>query len=252
MSVHLYIATPAYGCSVHTSYATSLMALQGLCIQKGWECSIDMIGNESLVQRARNILTARFLQSKATHLLFIDGDIAFRPEAVIDRLVPADKDVVTGVYAKKSIQWDRVRQKLLKGKDTGEESIEETGLDYNINVVSGEHQVQDGLVEVLDSATGFMLIKRKVIEDMYAHYADTLWCKNDVHGTSMVDSYCALFDCLIDPESKRYLSEDYAFVRRFQQMGGAIHADISFPLAHLGAHTFTGDLRERFTLKYSA
>lgn len=249
--IHLYVATPAYGCLVHTAYAAALLQLQGLCIQRGVDISIDLMGNESLVQRGRNILQARFLKSPATHLLFIDADIAFSPSAVLDRLLKADKDIITGVYAKKSIDWGRVKSRM-SSEDRGDEPVQALGLDYNINVMPGENPVVDGVVPVLDSATGFMLIKRKVIEDMWAEFADALWCKNDIQGSTNVDAYCAVFDCMIDPETRRYLSEDYAFCRRWQQMGGTIHADISFPLAHIGSHTFSGDIRERFTWTYAA
>ena len=249
---HLYIATPAYACLVHTAYARALLQLQGECIKRGIHFSLDMIGNESLVQRARNILQARFLKSEATHLLFIDADIAFSPESVLDKLLPADKDVISGVYAKKNIDWDLVGKKLGARNSCREntETAQESGLDYNLNVKPGTNQVADGVVEVLDTATGFLLIKRHVIEDMWTAYEKELWCKNDIQGTTQVDAYCAIFDCMIDPESRRYLSEDYAFCRRWQQMGGSIHAHIGFPLAHIGSHVFHGDLRGRFKLVY--
>jgi len=245
----IYVATPAYGCMLHTGFVTSLLQLQALCIQRGIELCVDMLGNESLVQRGRNILQARFLKSAATHLLFIDADIAFAPESVVDRLLVADKDVITGVYAKKGIEWNLVKTKVQAGVD---EPVQAAGLDYNINIVPGNSVVKDGVVEVLDSATGFMMIKRHVIEDMWKRYAETLWCRNDIQGTTGIDCYCAIFDCMIDPESRRYLSEDYSFCRLWQQMGGKIHADISFPLAHIGAHTFSGDVRQRFTMQYEA
>jgi hypothetical protein len=240
--VHLYVATPAYGCMVQSGYASSLIQLQGACIRRGIECSVDMIGNESLVQRGRNILQARFLKSKATHLLFVDADIAFAPESVF-KLLAADKDVITGVYAKKNINWTLAHQKLSTGSP---EPVRGAGLDYNINV-KGESAVVDGVVEVLDSATGFMLIRRAVIEKMWAEYAETLWCKNDIQGSTNIDAYCAIFDCMIDPDTRRYLSEDYAFCRRWQRMGGRIYADVSFPLAHIGSQSFSGTPRQKIS-----
>ena len=168
---HIYVATPAYGCTLHAAFASSLLQLQGACIRRGIEISVDMIGNESLVQRSRNILTARFLKSPATHLLFIDADIAFSPEAVLDRLLAADKDVITGVYAKKSINWDAVKTRV----KAGEEQAIMAGLDYNINIKQANVKVENGLVEVLDSATGFMLIKREVIEQVWKTRQCTDW-----------------------------------------------------------------------------
>ncbi len=56
------------------------------------------------------------------------------------------------------------------------------------------------------------MIKRSALEAMHARYPE-LNCKND-HQNRDFDDYCAVFDCMIDPVSKRYLSEDYAFCRR--------------------------------------
>jgi hypothetical protein len=92
---------------------------------------------------------------------------------------------------------------------------------------------------VLDGPTGFMLIKRSVIEQMYARYTPELKCVND-HINRDFDEYCAIFDCMIDPESRRYLSEDYAFCRRWQMMGGKIYADVTTTLGHVGNLRFSG------------
>jgi hypothetical protein len=50
---------------------------------------------------------------------------------------------------------------------------------------------------------------------------------------------------MIDPQSKRYLSEDYAFCRRWQMMGGKIYADCMTTLGHIGNLRFSGCMDER-------
>jgi hypothetical protein len=45
--------------------------------------------------------------------------------------------------------------------------------------------------------------------------------------------------------SRRYLSEDYAFCRRWQQMDGKIFADCLTVLGHVGNIRFQGTLEER-------
>jgi len=86
-------------------------------------------------------------------------------------------------------------------------------------------------------------LKRKAFEKMHEHYTD-LNCKND-HQNRDFDDYCAIFDCMIDPDTKRYLSEDYAFCRRWQQIGGKIYADVHTSLGHIGNLPFSGCLEER-------
>ncbi len=46
----------------------------------------------------------------------------------------------------------------------------------------------------------------------------------------------ALFDCMIEPESKIYLSEDFAFCRRWRQLGGKIWLDTKTRLAYSREH----------------
>lgn len=239
--VKVYVATPCYGCQMTVTYLASLLGLQAACAQRGIELMVDFIGNESLVERARNILVARFLQSDATHLLFIDADIGFRPDAVL-RLLDANKDVATAVYPKKSFDWTKVAAKL---EASDKEPVYQQGLDFNINIASARETVEgDGLIRVLDSATGFMLIKRGVLDRMVAHYKDELHCVNDIMGQN-IKEYVALFACMIDPASRRFLSEDYSFCRRYQALGGQIWADLASPLVHIGTNVFSGDVRQR-------
>lgn len=241
----LYIAAPCFGCQMTVAFLTSVLQLQAACAQKGMECYIDFIGNESLVERARNILVARFLASEATHLVFIDSDIAFHPDAVF-RLLESNKDVATAVYSKKAINWDVVRDKLAAGESR--EPVHQMGLDFNINIASQKESVDaNGFVRVLDSATGFMMIRRNVLERMTAHYRDELYCINDIPGQSTKE-YVAIFACMIDKHTDRFLSEDYSFCRRWQQLGGEIWADVASPLAHIGTNIFTGDIRQRHKL----
>lgn len=243
-AIKLYIATPCFGCQMSMVYLASLITLHGALARHGVQVSVDFLGNESLVERARNILVARFLASDATHLLFIDADIGFRPETVL-RLLVADKDVATAVYSKKSFDWDQVQAKLKAGDA---EPVHQMGLDFNINIASSKEPVQkDGMIKVLDSATGFMLIKRGVLERMTQHYKEELRCVNDIMGQP-IKEYVALFACMIDPDTRRFLSEDYSFCRRYQRLGGEIWADMQSPLAHIGSHVYQGDIRERLTV----
>jgi hypothetical protein len=56
-------------------------------------------------------------------------------------------------------------------------------------------------------------------------------------------------DCMVDPDSGRYLSEDYAFCRRWRDIGGKIWVDRNCKLLHLGQHNFGGDLAESLRLQ---
>lgn len=236
----MYVATPCFGCYMAQDFLASILGLQAVCAANGVGLAVDLIGNESLVERARCILVERFLQSDATHLLFIDADIGFDPRAVL-KLLSADKPVNTAVYSKKHQDWEMVRRKLDEGAT---EPVHQMGLDFNINISNLKAAVSpEGLVEVLDSATGFMLMTRAALQRVKDAHPE-LNCVNDIPNQT-IREYNAMFACMIDPQTRRFLSEDYSFCRRYQELGGKIWADISIPLAHVGSQIFSGDIRQR-------
>jgi hypothetical protein len=217
-----------------------MLALQVALIHKGIELMVDTIENESLVQRARNVSVARFMQkSDADLFFFVDADIDFEPDAVI-RLIESNHDIAVACYPKKCVMWDQARAAIENG-DTRDMRLMSSSLVVNIG--TERVFVNDGFVEVRDGPTGFMMIKRSVLERMHKQYPE-LNCVNDHQGTDLPE-YCALFDCMIDPDSRRYLSEDYSFCRRWQQMGGKIHADVRTTLGHVGNLHFSGCLDDR-------
>ena len=88
----IFIGTPCYGGMITADYFKSCMQLVALAASKKIELQFGTIGNESLITRARNTLVQLFMDGDYTHLLFIDSDLAFNPEAVI-RMLEYDKDV---------------------------------------------------------------------------------------------------------------------------------------------------------------
>lgn len=252
--IHLYVATPAFACKLTSKYVLSLLKLQAVCISKGIEVSVDFLGNESLITRGRSIMASRFLKTAATHLLFLDADIGFDPISIL-RMAAFDKDVVCGIYAKKSISWDALRQRVLDG-DNANEPFESRGLDFNLNLkpdVEGETNVKvhDGFVKVHDAATGCMLISRKVMERLTKEYAESLRVVNDIPGSrETIPEYVALFDTEICPETRRFLSEDYAFCRKCQRANLQVWADLSAPLSHTGTMQLAGDALQRTMVSY--
>ena len=136
--------------------------------------------------------------------------------------------------------WDQAKTAIQAG-DERDLSMLSSSLVANIGAM--QRSVENGFVEVLDGPTGFMVITRKALEKMHEKFTD-LNCKND-HQNRDFDDYCAVFDCMIDPDNRRYLSEDYAFCRRWQQCGGKIYADCNTTLGHVGNLPFSGCLNDR-------
>jgi len=243
----LYLSTPCYGGVCLEAYATSIIQLQTEFLKHGgYRLLFDTIENESLVHRARNVSVGRFLQlSDAEFFMFIDADIHFDPRAVI-RLLDANRDISVSVYPKKCIMWNQVKEVCNKDSTVDDLIVKSASLVMNV----GQKKCKvddDGFIKVLDGPTGFMVIKRNVFKKLEKAFPE-LDCVND-HQNRDFDKYHAVFDCMIDPESRRYLSEDYAFCRRWQQIGGEIYADCYGILGHVGNLPFSGSLYDRIKAK---
>jgi hypothetical protein len=238
--VKLFLSTPCYGGLCLEKYMKSIVNLQMLLMREGVQLMLDTTENESLVHRARNVSIGRFMQkTDADFFMFIDADVEFDAHSVL-RLLNSGHDVSVAVYPKKVVMWDQAREAVENGDDRNMALLSSSLV---ANIGATKRSVVNGFVEVLDGPTGFMMISREALTKMHEHYPE-LNCKND-HQNRDFDEYCAVFDCMIDPDSKRYLSEDYAFCRRWQQMGGKIYADCNTTLGHVGNLPFSGCLNDR-------
>ena len=236
----LFLSTPCYGGICLEIFATSILKLQIECMKNQIQLFIDTTENESLVHRARNVSVGRFMQkSDAEFFMFIDADIHFEAESVI-RLVNSGHDISVACYPKKCIMWDQGVNAIKSGDQRNLQLLTSSLV---VNIGAKKREVENGFIQVLDGPTGFMVIKREVFEKMKEKFPE-LYCVND-HQNRDFDNYYAFFDCMIDPVSKRYLSEDYAFCRRWQQMDGKIYADVGTTLGHVGNLPFNGSLKER-------
>lgn len=246
----LVVCTPCYGGNVNERYLQSMFTLVAACANYGVGLSLVTMANESLVTRARNELVNNFLAlgDRATHMMFIDADIAFKATSVIEMLL-ADKDIVTGAYPLKEIMWPSVQNLIKEKPDATLEEIEKVAVPYVINVNKPDPKkvgqkesvnVINGLIEVYDAGTGFMLMKRHVLLKMMEAYPETrYYTDRDMTVPKEQRLRYALFDTVIDDDG-RYLSEDYTFCRRWQAIDGKIHMAVNVALDHVGTHVFKG------------
>ena len=241
--VNIFVGTPCYGSMLTEEYFHSILELQNFCRKEEIGLNIQTLGQESLVTRARNTLVANFLDNKeATHLLFIDADIGFEAES-LKRHLEFDKEVTCSPYPMKLISWDLIPKLIEEKKD-----YRNLCHPYVLNFADKENiEITKGFAEILDAATGFMLIKRSCLEKMKKEYPD-LYYKSDqiINGKEYDSENTYLFFDTMKDENERYLSEDYAFSRRWQKIGGKIYADIGSKLTHFGSHKYTGELWKHF------
>jgi hypothetical protein len=207
--------------------------------------------NESLIQRARNYIVDEFLRSDCTHLLFIDADIGFDPRDALALLAlqisdPEKYDVVCGPYPKKTIAWEKVSAAAQSG--VGKENpfdLEKFTSDFVFNPVGDIKQFKLAEpVQVAEGGTGFMLITREALEKYRDAYPELAY-KPDHVRTEQFDGtrdIHAFFDCVIDPESRRYLSEDYFFCKMARKADLSVWMCPWMKLNHVGSYIFKGDM----------
>ena len=248
--VKLLVCTPCYGGQCYTGYLRSTIGLVQLLTQLGIEHEIYTLDSESLITRARNSMSARFIGDESfTHLLFIDADITYNPQTVL-RLLMSKKQVCGACYPKKVLNWDKVRENVINNKNKGltNDELLAKSLDYVVNVVAEGNEdvksvnIQNGFVRVSNLGTGFLLIERSVFDIMVAKYPEQNY-ENDIEGYDIPQTkgnFYLFFDTMVHPESKRYLSEDYAFCQKWINCGGEIYMDIFSPLIHTGWFNYKG------------
>jgi hypothetical protein len=230
---------------VHQGYMLSVLKLVGSPLMRNVTLSIEMLGHDSLITRARNTLLGRFMaRADATHILFIDADIGFEPEQV-DRMLRAGLPLVAGTYPLKVLHWDDA----VPGRMRQGEALASAALLYVGEACQGEEAERAGdFVTAVSAGTGFMLIRREVIAAMAAAYPETRYRQVDAYapGSAREQDQHALFDCVIAPESGTYLSEDFTFCRRWRAIGGKVWLDTVGRLTHTGMHDFAGNPAWRF------
>ncbi len=256
----LFLATPMYGGNCVGMYTRAVADLAAICAKYQIPLQLYFLFNESLITRARNYCADEFLRSDATHLLFIDSDIGFNPQDVLALLAmqddDSDYDVIGAPYPKKCISWEKIKMAVDKGiADEDPNKLEKFVGDYVFNPKGGQREIPIGEpVEVMEMGTGFMMIRRKTF-DKYKEVFPHLHYKPDHIRTDAFDGsreIMAYFDCIIDPVSKRYLSEDYMFCYNVQKAGMKVWFCPWMQTQHVGTYVFGGSLADLASIGASA
>lgn len=246
----LFVATPMYGGQCAGMYTRSIADLSAFCAKHEIPLQLYYLFNESLITRARNYCVDEFMRSDATHLMFIDSDIGFNPQDVIALLAMQSEDspydVIGGPYPKKCISWEKIKMAVDKGvADEDPNVLEKFVGDYVFNPKGDQREIPLGEpVEVSEIGTGFMMIRRSTFDKYAAAYPGQSYKPDHVRTEHFDGSreIMAYFDCIIDPESKRYLSEDYNFCYHAQKANMKVWFCPWMQMQHVGSYIFGGSL----------
>ena len=238
----------AYGGMVHSNYMMGMISLVNKLASLGVNVTCPSIWFESLISRARNASAAAALSNEDDYLMFIDTDVIFNANDVI-KLLDADKDVAVGLYPKKYINNQKVQFLSKKYSEMPAFWRELVG-DFSSEFDNKVFKNNESLIEVNYAATGFMLIKTSVFKTIADKKPDLKY-KNDIDGyMSYGDNFFDFFRCWVNPDTKKYESEDYGFCKVWQECGGKIHALTDIKLKHRGNIEFEADFNKQREVFY--
>lgn len=236
----LFVAIPSKSGSMWIQTADALRRLGEMAERVGIQIVPGLVYNDPYIQEARNAMANRFMQTDCTHLLFLDDDIVFDPKHVF-QLLEADKGVIAGVYPTKKIEWDLVLE-LAKKFTTGR-MLEHASCKSLLLFPPGETKVTgkdlQGPIEVMAAPTGFMMIRRDLLEKFREHYPFR-YDNERYHLLDMTAFFETRFRPAPDTGRMRFCGEDVDFCIRVREMGEKIWAMPTMLLGHVGMHVHRG------------
>ena len=239
-SFSIFVATPVHSdCSIH--YTQSLLEFQRYCYEKKIGVTFQLF-KSSLVTQGRNLSVGGFMESKHTHLLFIDSDIDFEAKS-IQAMIDKDKDVISVPYPMKTFNWDKMFANFKDGKIKNPIELAMNGNTYPMRLPNEDNfNIENGCIEVSHSPTGCMLIKRSVIEKMIEKYPEMRISQPTIINGKPVEKpfLYNFFDTMFNPVDHTYMGEDFAFCKRWKDIGGKCHAIIDQLITHVGEHQYSG------------
>ena len=239
--MHLAIGTPMHGGLCTSAYRRSVEALRSALVETGNRCSVIGLGNESLINRARNTIVWHFLQSDATHLLMVDADIGFRVQDIA-RMAAAQKPIIVAPVPLKTIDWGRVARAARAGVPD-RDLVKFSGLFNIVHLDHAVHTRASDPIEIQWGGTGCMLIERQVFEELKSHVdvyrnrcpGDAMPLEAKVHD---------FFPTYVRDED--LLSEDYGFCEAWRGIGGKVWAAPWCEIVHMGTYAFSGSYKDIF------
>lgn len=206
----------------------SLFALAQQLTLRGVPSSLAAWSFPDLVDNRNLMLTVWYdCHPQASHFLFVDSDMQFEPDLVLD-MIEADKPLVGCLYPKKRLPIEWVGSALVPSAEP-----------------------EGNLLELEGLGCGVMLIRRDCVDRMLM----TGQVETEELGNTAIGHVVArhggkriiqAFDKLA-VEGRR-LSEDFSFCHRHRSAGGKVYAVTNHVVCHVGMHQFAArysDVLER-------
>jgi hypothetical protein len=203
--------------------ASTLLFLSNL----GIRVTFQFVVGGSVIHKARNELSAHFLTSDCTDLLFIDDDMEWSPNSVL-RLLASDKPLIGGV-GRMRVQKPNSDPAVWCWRPLHEK---------------GELRQDDmGAIEVKGFGAAFMMINRRVLHDMATAHPE--WKRAGAHDwpKPLRDNYFEFFRTGEEGSDIEF-GEDYVFCNRWRAMGNRVWIDPTVKLGHVGSFNYSGAIED--------
>lgn len=208
MGQKAYLAVPTYS-GLAAGFSFALFHSADVLRDAGIQYELALYSGDCHVDDARNRLVRDFLETDCTDLVFIDADLRWEPADLVT-LLKYDRDVVGSTYP-------------FKADDEG----------YPVALMGGNAVAdKDGLLEVYALPTGFLRIKRHVLQTL-ADKAVKFHPKSDTRS-----DFSLIFERQVHNGFRR--GGDYAFCHKWRELGGKIYFAPEFEFEHFGEHSWTG------------
>jgi hypothetical protein len=221
MAHKLFIAVPAFGQTITATTFLTTHALQQALAAKGIGGGVTTLSFPDIAELRNMFLTIWYdAMPDVSHLLFIDADMGFSPQLVLDMLMFGEP-LVGAVYPQRKLptSW--------AGSGTGETMTERRG----------------DFMRVEGVGMGCCLIAREVISKMLEKMPEIVDLRLHLHPAQKtmeeagVKRIIRAFDKIDNPE-RGIISEDLSFCIRWNQCGGSTWANIGHRISHVGPFDF--------------
>jgi hypothetical protein len=234
MASHITICVPAYGNQISLATFNTCTSLIQTFMAKGVQGAIAAFSYPDVAE-ARNILLTGWYDGvpSSTHLLFIDSDMGFDPQVVLDFLT-FNEPLVGALYTRKCIpiQW--------AASGLGEDTAERRG----------------DFMKVAGLGMGCFLIRRDAIDIMLQKMPELSDTRMQFHAAKdmLPNRIIRAFDGFDNPDDRTAgrLSEDLAFCCRWRQCGGEVWAAMHHTIEHVGNYSYKGNYLQHISEKMAS
>lgn len=244
--LHILVGVPSFRGTIMTRTAAAIINLVSLCAELGIKVEFLNVESAEIIVVRNTIASYVVANDRFTHLFFVDDDMEFESDAIID-LLRANKPLIGCVCPKRSLNL----QQLYETAKTGApfEAALSDALDFVTRHIShSELMVENGICRMAGIGMAVTLIKREVFTTMVERGVVQVRGTEAIPFVDAVNNpkHYGFFDQVEVGEVGAQLSEDLSFCHRWVTLcGGDTWALVNRTIGHIGTYVFAGKYLDR-------